>query len=44
MKPRQPFGFSENGANSCGKIRKMGRVKSTLPLGSSFFESKQILV
>jgi hypothetical protein len=24
MKPRQPFGISKNGANSCGKDRKMG--------------------
>lgn len=39
MKPRQPFGYSENGANSCGMNRKMGRVKSALPLGEFFFES-----
>ncbi|AJQ27424.1 hypothetical protein JBW_02074 [Pelosinus fermentans JBW45] len=31
MKPRQPFGI-QNGANSCGIIRKMGEC-NTLPMG-----------
>lgn len=36
MKPRQPFGFSKNGANSCGIIRKMGECYH-LPMGVFLF-------